>query len=164
MHRVNEHHQIMAKEFQQDFVDLAGLGLRPDGISELPFYHRKNSFGLGTLMVSAQESRLVQDEVGVELSPQRRSLACGVGLERDVGVCPVLDDMPQVSIGHVRLIGADLGNTREAFGCTIQQDGQHGHDPYLFAIGKGLRAVSEIPQGLVGTKSRLLNRGMTCPT
>ena len=65
MHGGNQDADIMAQTLQQNLIDLAGFGLRANGVRKFAPDHAERGFYVGAPMVVGVEGFLVQGEVGV---------------------------------------------------------------------------------------------------
>lgn len=109
----------MTENLQQHLVDLTGIGLGANRVTELALYHGKVSFCVRTPMIMSVERFLVQSEISVQALPRRGALASGVRLEEDVRVGPMRFDAPQVGIREIRFVCGNLSH-RETLGGAIQ--------------------------------------------
>ena len=114
----------MTKNFQQNLVDLAGIGHRPHRVSELTFNHAETGFDVAAPVVVGIKRFLIQCEVGVKPLPHRGALTGGIRLKRNIRGGTVGFNMAQIGVRQVRLIGRNLSHVKPLCGA-VQQFRQH---------------------------------------
>src|ERR1019366_8296925 len=84
-YRLNENTEIMAEHFTQNFVNLRGLRLGPDGGSELRLNHRERGFNVRPFVVLGEKFLPVELVKVEHPTPEfRPDFPVGVALEGDV--------------------------------------------------------------------------------
>src|SRR5439155_21228435 len=97
---VDEYDQIMSQHLTQDFVLHSDVGLRPNGITEFPFDHRKGRLDIAPLMVVLQEVLVFPHEVIEHVFPNLTVAGLAtlrtVLLERDEWQCASVVDRSHI--------------------------------------------------------------------
>jgi hypothetical protein len=107
VHRPDQHAEIVAEDFAENFVPHGHVCFAPHTISELCLNRHDGRFDVGTLVVVPAEFLAVQAEVVERLAEQPAHPASDAGAERNVRRHPVRGNRFKICDARFPFVASD---------------------------------------------------------